>query len=86
VACFKVNVTFALPPKRSFYVPSNGAQLHTATYRSAMRGVPGVVARRPRQETGERSKEISQSPRDYHVVVEVDVESDQHHGVPDTWR
>ena len=86
MAWFRVNITFTLPPKRSFYVPSNGAQLHTATHRSAMRGVPRVVTRRPRQETGERSKEVSQSPRDDHVVVEVDVKSDQHHGVPDTWR
>ena len=86
VACFRANFTFTFPPKRSFYVPSKVAQMHAGTHRSAVRGVPRVVARRPWQDIGERSNEVSQSPRDDHVVVEVNVKSDQHHGVPDTWR
>lgn len=53
-------------------------------YRPAKRGVPGVVAGGPGQHAGEGGEEEAQGPSDYHVVVEVDVKSDQDHGVSDS--
>lgn len=59
-------------------------QLHNPTHRSASRRVPLVVAVGPGQHGGEGREEEAQRPRDDHVVVEVHVERDQHHRVPDT--
>ena len=51
----------------------------------AVRGVPGIVARGPRQPGREGRAEEVQRPGDDDVVEEVRVEGDQHHRVADTW-
>lgn len=54
-------------------------------YRFAVRCVPVIVARHPRQVAGERSDEKPQTPRNDDVVEEVHVERNQHNGVSDSW-
>lgn len=55
------------------------------TYRSASRRVPFVVAVCPRKHSGEGSEKETEGPRDYHIVVEVNVECYQDHRVPNTF-
>lgn len=62
------------------YCPHIGIQ---NDYRLAIGRIPIVVARHPRQITGERGEEEAQAPSNDDIVEEIHVEGDQNDSVAD---